>query len=98
MSQWFIYEPGMPGCERPCGLPWINPIGAIQACLKVRWQDLFLYGSQASNHYQEGDCSLVLPSDTVVATKDTVTLSGSTWNIVSVGRLGGAVVAHGRPA
>lgn len=77
---------------------YVSSTTATKSCLRVRWQDLFLYGSQASAHYQEGDCSLVLPSNTAIATKDVVTLSGITWNVISVGRLGGAVVAHGRPA
>jgi len=38
----------------------------------------------------------VLPAGTVLATKDTVTLDGALWNVLSVDALGGAVVAHGR--
>jgi hypothetical protein len=67
-------------------------------CLRVRWQTLFLYGSQGDAKYQEGDCSLVLPAGTVLATKDTLTLSGQTWSILAVEGLGGAVVAHARRA
>lgn len=67
-------------------------------CLRVRWQTLFLYGSQGDAKYQEGDCSLVLPAGTVAATKDTLTLDGQVWSILAVETLGGAVVAHGRRA
>lgn len=67
-------------------------------CLRVRWQSLYRYGSQGDAKFQEGDDSFVLPTGTAVATKDTLTLAGKTWNILSVETLGGAVVAHGRPA
>jgi hypothetical protein len=67
-------------------------------CLRVRWQTLFLYGSQGDAKYQEGDCSLVLPAATEVATKDTITLAGQAWSILAVESLGGAVVAHARRA
>lgn len=65
--------------------------------LRVRWQSLFLYASEADARYVEGDCSIVLPAGTPVATKDTVTLAGTTWHVVSVETLGGAKVIHGRP-
>ena len=65
-------------------------------CLRVRWQSLFLYGSQGDAKYQEGDCSLVFPTGTVMATKDKITLAGQVWSILAVENLGGAVVAHGR--
>lgn len=65
-------------------------------CLRVRWQALFVYGSQADAKYQEGDCSLVMPSGTVLATKDTVTLGAQSWSVLAVEDIGGAVVAHGR--
>ncbi len=67
-------------------------------CLRVRWQTLFIYGSQGDAKYQEGDCSLVLPAGTAAATKDTLTLAGQPWNILAVESLGGAVVAHARRA
>ena len=66
-------------------------------CLRVRWQSLYLYGSQGDAKYQEGDCSLVLPAGTVLETKDRITLVGQVWSILAVETLGGAVVAHGRP-
>lgn len=69
---------------------------AVKA-LRVRWQSLFLYGSQADAHYKSGDCTIVLPSGTTVATKDTLTLAGKVWGVVSVEALAGAVLVHGRP-
>jgi len=66
-------------------------------CLRVRWQSLYVYNSQGDTKYQEGDCSLVLPAGTVLATKDQVTLAGQTWSVLAVETIGGAVVAHGRP-
>lgn len=65
--------------------------------LRVRWQSLFLYGSDADAKYRPGDCTIVLPTATVPATKDTLTLGADTWAIVSVEQLGGATVVHGRP-
>ena len=67
-------------------------------CLRLRWQSLYLYGSQYEARYQEGDCTLVLPAGTVIATKDTLTLSSGAWNVVSVENLAGCVAVHGRPA
>jgi hypothetical protein len=65
-------------------------------CLRVRWQSLYLYGSQGDAKYQEGDCSLVFPAGTLLATKDRVTLGDQVWSVLAVETLGGAVVAHGR--
>lgn len=67
-------------------------------CQRVRWQSLYVYDEQVATRYQEGDCSLVLPAGTTVATKDTITLAGATWSVLSVETISGAVVAHGRPA
>jgi hypothetical protein len=72
--------------------------------LRVRWQSLFEYGSQADERFQEGDCSIVLPAGTAVTTKDRIaltdpaTLEETTWAVVSVDELAGAVVAHARRA
>lgn len=65
--------------------------------LRVRWQSLYAYGSQADARFQEGDTSLVLPAGTVVKTSDTVVVSGATWGVLAVEAIGGAVVVHGRP-
>lgn len=67
-------------------------------CLRVRWQSLFEYDSQATQRYQEGDCSLVLPADAVVTGRDRITLDGTTWAAVAVAQLAGAVVVHARRA
>lgn len=67
-------------------------------CLRVRWQSLFEYGSQADERYQEGDCSLVLPAGASVSTRDRITLDGQTWAVVATDTLAGAPVAHARRA
>lgn len=67
-------------------------------CLRVRWQSLYLYDSQADAKYQEGDCSLVLPASTTVTTASQITLAGQIWAVLSVETLGGAVVVHARLA
>jgi hypothetical protein len=67
-------------------------------CLRVRWQSLYRYGSMGDARFQEGDDSFVLPTGTTIATKDTLTVSGVVWNVLSVESLGGAVVVHGRRA
>lgn len=65
--------------------------------LRVRWQSLYAYGSQAEERFQEGDCSVVLPAGTTVTTRSTVLLSGVTYQILSVNSISGAVVLHARP-
>lgn len=65
-------------------------------CQRVRWQSLYLYGSQGDAKYQEGDCSLVFPAGTTLNTASKVTLAGLVWSILAVETLGGAIVAHGR--
>lgn len=82
----------------PVAGAYSSSITSTVKCLRVRWQSLFKYGSQGDAKFQEGDDSLVLPTGTVISTKDTLTLAGKTWKILSVETLGGAVVAHGRPA
>jgi hypothetical protein len=68
------------------------------ACLQVRWQSLFEYGSQADERYQEGDCSLVLPVGTSITTRDRIDYGGVTWSVVATDTLAGALVAHARRA
>lgn len=65
--------------------------------LRVRWQSLYLYGSQADARFQEGDCSIVLPAATPIATSSGLSLAGASWQVLSVETLGGATVAHARP-
>lgn len=75
---------------------YTSSVNTTVKCLRARWQSLYLYGSQGDAKYQEGDCSLVFPAGTVLATKDKVTLDGQVWSVLAVESLGGAVVAHGR--
>lgn len=65
-------------------------------CLRIRWQSMYYYNSQVTVNYQDGDCVLVFPVGTAIATKDSVTLLGYTWNVMSVNTLEGAVVVHAR--
>ena len=77
---------------------YTSSVGTTVPCQRIRWQSLFLYGSQGDAKFQEGDCSLVFPTGTLMATKDMITLSGINWSILAMETLGGAVVAHCRPA
>lgn len=65
-------------------------------CLKMPRESFYLCDSQASPTNGEGDVTLVLPSGTTVATKDTLTFASATWAVLSVQSVGGAVVVHGR--
>jgi len=69
---------------------------ATVTCLRVRWQSMYYYNSQSTVNYQDGDCTLVFPAGTTIATKDTVSLLGRTWNVMAVSSLAGAVVVHAR--
>ena len=82
----------------PAAGSYVASVTSTVKALRVRWQSLFLYDSQADVHYRAGDCTLVLPAGTVVATKDTLTLAGQLWAVVSFEELAGAVLVHGRPA
>jgi hypothetical protein len=75
---------------------YTSSVDTTVKCLRVRWQSLYLYGSQGDTKYQEGDCSLVFPTGTPLATKDRVTLDAQVWSVLAVETLGGAVVAHAR--
>lgn len=74
-----------------------NSVATAINALPVRWQSLFVYGSQASERYQEGDVALVLPAGTVASTQTLLTVSGVTYQALTVLNLSGAVVLHGRP-
>lgn len=65
--------------------------------LRVRWQVLYEFASDADARFRPGDCVIALPAGTAVATKDTLTLAGELWAVQSVDNIGGAVVAHARP-
>lgn len=66
--------------------------------LRVRWQSLFEYGSQADTRFQEGDCSIVLAPTVALTGKDRITLDGIAWSVVSIDALAGAKVVHARRA
>lgn len=70
--------------------------GASVNALRVRWQSLFEYGSQAAERYQEGDITIVLPTATVATTATVVVLAGVTYQTLAVLDLAGAVVLHSR--
>jgi hypothetical protein len=70
---------------------------SVQA-LRVRWQSLYRYGSQADARYKSGDDTLVLPAATALTTADLITLAGLTWRVLSVETISGALVAHVRAA
>ena len=71
---------------------------ATAACQRIRWEALFDYTTQADAKFQEGDCTLALPSGTVITTAHTLTLSGLAWTPLSVDEANGVVLVHGRPA
>lgn len=70
--------------------------GANVNALRVRWQSLFEYGSQAAERYQEGDIAVVLPTGTSTTTNTLITLAGVTYQTLAVLDLAGAVVLHSR--
>lgn len=73
-----------------------NSAGSSANALRVRWQSLFAYGSQASDRYQEGDIAIVLPTGTVAATNTLVTLAAVAYQTLAVLDIAGAVVLHAR--
>lgn len=75
-----------------------TPAGSSINALRVRWQSLFAYGSQASDRYQEGDVAIVLPTGTAATTNTLVTLLGATYQTLAVLNVAGAVVLHARLA
>lgn len=75
----------------------VNSSPAVNA-LRVRWQSLFEYNSQAEVRYQEGDLSVVLPGTPLVNTSTLVQFSDITYQVLSVEAMGGAQVAHCRKA
>lgn len=69
-----------------------------QPCLRVRWQSLYLYESQASARYQEGDTVLIVPPDAQVVNDSLVTLDGKNWKVLAVQTLSGVLCVHARGA
>lgn len=72
------------------------PTAVVANSLVVRWQSLFEYGSQASERYQEGDVSIVLPLSAVVDTASTVTVGPVVYQVLAVMEISEAVVVHAR--
>lgn len=70
--------------------------GTSVNALKVRWQSLYAYGSQAAERYQEGDLAIVLVAGTTASTGSLVTISGVTYQTLAVLDIAGAVVLHAR--
>lgn len=66
--------------------------------LPVRWQSLFEYGSQASERYQEGDITIVLPTGTVVTNASRVSIGAVNYQVLAVLDASGAVGVHARVA
>lgn len=48
-------------------------------CIRIRWQDHFMYLSPASEKFERGDMMILLPSSVVVASGDEVTLNDGVW-------------------
>ena len=82
----------------PVAGTYTTPAGTNINALRVRWQSLFEYGSQASDRYQEGDVAIALPAGTVATTQTLVSMLGATYQTLSVLSIGGSVVLHGRLA
>jgi hypothetical protein len=69
---------------------------ASAQCLRIRWQSLYLYESQASARYREGDATLALPTGTAIKADDRITLAGADWKVIAVQTLAGVVCVHAR--
>lgn len=80
------------------GTGFVDGTAYTTPALRVRWQSLFEYQSQADERFQEGDCSLALPANLTVTGRDRITFAGVVWSIVSSSLLAGALVAHVRRA
>lgn len=72
-----------------------NGTASVQV-LRVRWQSLFEYGSDAEVRYRPGDLSIVLPASPTVKTSTSITLPDATYQILSIDQLPGVQVAHCR--
>lgn len=62
--------------------------------LFLRWQEHFLYLSQASVKYETGDAQLLLPASQTVRAGGVATFRGETWKVLSAHLQGGYVAAH----
>jgi hypothetical protein len=82
----------------PAARGYVNGAAASVQALRVRWQSLFLYGSQADARYKPGDASLVLPGGAAVTTTDRIEIAGEAWRPLAVETIAGATVVHVRAA
>lgn len=76
---------------------YVSSVASSVPALRLRWQTLYEFSSEADARFRPGDCVIALPSGTVLATSDTLTLAGDLWSVWSVDSIGGAVVVHARP-
>lgn len=70
---------------------------ATARTLNVRWQELYLYGNQLDERFQEGDTVFAVPAATQVQMEDSISFLGRAYSIQSIKTLSGALVLHGRP-
>ena len=64
--------------------------------LNVRWQELYLYGNQLDERFQEGDTVFAVPAATQVQMEDSINFLGRAYSIQSIKTISGALVLHGR--
>lgn len=64
--------------------------------LRVRWQNLFDYGSQADARFQEGDLSVVLPVASGVATASMLIFDDLVYKVLAVDDLPDSSLVHCR--
>lgn len=72
--------------------------GIEYPALRVRWQSLFSYGSEADAKYLPGDITIVLPTLSGVTTTSKIVLAGRTWKVITIDTLGAVIAVHARPA
>lgn len=70
---------------------------SVQA-LRVRWQSLFKYETQADPHYRDGDVSIVMPLGLGVDTSSRLTFADAAYQVLDTSTLDGALVVHARRA
>ena len=70
---------------------------ATARTLNVRWQELYLYGNQLDERFQEGDTVFAVPAATQVQMEDSINFLGRAYSIQSIKTISGALVLHGRP-
>jgi hypothetical protein len=67
-------------------------------CIRVRWQEHFMYLSPASEKFQKGDMIVLLPNSVTVAAGDNIDLTDGVWNVRAVVGRGDYQQAHVRRA